>query len=147
MAAIIDLKNYLEKEGPFDGVMAFSQGASLVSALLCLNIRPYTCTIRCAVFFCGRTPFIDFRDIEPTNSAFGKNLGQDGVEKIEMPTAHIWGLNDEIEPGQGAELSKLCRPQNRHIYVHAGGHEVPGSKDQEGLIESANAIRSMLAEL
>lgn len=142
--ALYDLREYLHNEGPFDGLIAFSQGASLASAIL-IDQSESPNKLRCAIFFCGRTPFVDVAKPRiPDSTEVGI---MDKKPIISIPTVHIWGRDDHIEPGQPEALSKLCCSQDKYTYIHAGGHEVPGAKDKEGLIESANAIKKMIARL
>lgn len=128
------LESYIASDGPFDGIVAFSQGASLAAALLVDESRLQRSGLRCAIFLCGRLPFVDAGASHSHTT-------------IEIATAHIWGAKDEMEPGQGLALRELCRPERRREHVHGGGHEVPGARDKEDLTESANAIRRMLAQL
>lgn len=65
------------------------------------------------------------------------SVEEDG-EVIQIPTAHIWGANDLTYPKFGKVLSKLCREDSRAIYIHPGGHEIPGPKNEDAL---QNAIR------
>jgi pimeloyl-ACP methyl ester carboxylesterase len=139
--AVSDLTNYLASSGPFDGIVAFSQAASLASAVLLLQeVRDIR--VRCAIFFSGRSPFIDAGPLPLSNPLVAAS-----ERVISIPTAHIWGANDRIEPGEAAILSEMCDPDKRQIHVHGSGHEVPGPRDKEGLEESANAIRRMLFRL
>lgn len=144
--AVADLDKYLKTEGPFDGVIAFSQGASLASAILVDRLRLRESGLRCGIFFCGRLPFIDAGTPPSCSSHTATPVVGEEV-MIGIPTVHIWGAEDNIEPGQASALSKLCCPEKRHVHIHGGGHEVPGPRDKEGLVESANTIRSMLARL
>ena len=143
----MDLEQYLKTEGPFDGLIAFSQGTALASAFL-LELIPrfqshgqtYTPSCQCAVFVCGRLPFLDTGMRPYPQQADCRNI-------IGIPTVHIYGSNDLIDPGQGPALKDLCDPKKAYVYKHQGGHEVPGPKDKDALIESANMIRRMLAAL
>ena len=65
---------------------------------------------------------------------------EDGVG-IEVPTAHVWGANDELYPDFGPVLSGLCRGEVRNVVVHGGGHEVPGVRDQGAVRSAVRAIR------
>jgi len=123
--------------------VAFSQGASLAGALLLDRVKSCTLGLRCAIFLCGRDPF---NELGGAGSILSPTV-HGGHGLIEMPTAHIWGIDDKTEPGQASALSELCRIERRHIYIHTGGHEVPGPRDHDGLVESANTIRRMLAQL
>ncbi|KAI1099780.1 serine hydrolase FSH [Jackrogersella minutella] len=140
--AVENLERYLKTDGPFDGVIAFSQGVSLATAILVDKLKLQESGLRCGIFFCGRLPFIDAG--APHVSSDHTNTGR---MTIEIPTVHIWGGKDDIEPGHALALRKICCPERSHTYIHGGGHEVPGPRDKGGLVESANAIRSMLARL
>ena len=99
-----------------------------------------TGTFRCAVFFAGRPPYVDSELM---------NDVRDGVaepdDHLELWTTHIWGANDEFEPGNGLALYNLCNHHKRYEVVHEGGHEVPGPRDRDAVTESAQAIKRMLA--
>ena len=95
---------------------------------------------KCAIFISGRMPYIDA----------GQETGHEysgGGGIIEIPTTHIFGANDEVEPGQGLSLSEICCVQNRHVLEHEGGHIVPGPRDKDALIDSANTIKRMLGRV
>ncbi|CAJ2500891.1 Uu.00g037440.m01.CDS01 [Anthostomella pinea] len=61
-------------------------------------------------------------------------------EPIGIPTAHIWGANDNLYPTFGPGLSKLCRSDLRDVFIHDGGHEIPGPKDQQAVLEAVQII-------
>ena len=143
--ALAQLATYLELEGPFDGVLAFSQGAVLAATLLVQAAqnaphRPVRRNygLKCAVFISGGPP------ADP--SALGhddvKVLSAETVgEIIQLPTAHIWDPNDTMMPGSSAELSKLCSGALKSESLHNLGHEVPGPRSQEALNEAVHAVR------
>jgi pimeloyl-ACP methyl ester carboxylesterase len=58
-AAFELLEETIEDEGPFDGVIAFSQGAAVGSSyiLQCLKESPARSPFKCAIFFCAAMPF------------------------------------------------------------------------------------------
>lgn len=117
----------------------------MATAILADMSRLQRTGLRCGVFICGRPPF----DAGSRYSHTSANpMFEGGLDlKIDIPTAHIWGGKDQIEPGQGLALSELCRPELRQGHIHGGGHEVPGARHKDDLVESANAIRRMLAQL
>lgn len=123
--------------------MAFSQGAALASTLMIRRFQqdaggqtdpPF----KCAIFISGGVPG------DPAALEQGKvrmlDYATDG-EVIHVPTAHIWGANDRQEPTFGPVLSKLSQATLRTVYVHDGGHEVPGPRDQTALRSTAKAIQ------
>ncbi|KAF2150160.1 hypothetical protein K461DRAFT_281412 [Myriangium duriaei CBS 260.36] len=141
--ALNDLEAYIDTEGPFDGVLGYSQGAQLVSSLLLRTHRcdPTRRLFRCAVLLSGGVPCeIDqtthkVRHVEPSNC---------GIE-IDIPTAHIWGINDDLYPEAGKVLSRFYRDDWSTVFVHKGGHEIPGVKSQQDLLGSVKAIRRAIS--
>ena len=142
--AVINLDKFVSAEGPFDGIVAFSQATSLAAALLVegqdngansrlSKIEPF----KCAIFFSGRSPYID-AGLERSPEA------QPNEAIIGIPTAHIWGANDDLEPGQSEVLTRWCKSDDRLTFVHQGGHEIPSSRDQNALVGSARIIRQTI---
>ncbi|KAI9842655.1 MAG: hypothetical protein M1837_007022 [Sclerophora amabilis] len=142
--ALDDLEAYITAEGPFDAVMAFSQGASLAATLMVRQLqrepanRPVQPFFKCAVFFSGGIPAdpatLPGEELRPLDYA------TDG-EVIHVPTAHIYGSNDQQYPTFGPVLSKLCDAKMRTVFVHEGGHEVPGTRLKDAVSGAVNAIR------
>lgn len=60
-----DLEEYVKSEGPFDGVLAFSQGAALAAMLIARDTFPAPFAF--AVFICGGPPFSE-KEIKETNT-------------------------------------------------------------------------------
>ncbi|KAE8554438.1 hypothetical protein EYB25_002977 [Talaromyces marneffei] len=148
--ALDDLELFIQKEGPFDGVIGFSQGASLASALLLRNWSSGSGEsdahgtptaneppFKCAVFLSGYSPY-DYTCI---------HVQQMQGSTISIPTAHIWGVNERGDSGGPPALKQLCNPQIVFFHEHEGGHEVPGARNKPDLIESANIIKRMLTRL
>lgn len=144
LKAIDDLEDYVRSDGPFEGVMAFSQGAGLAATLM---IRKYkkdpigqrlSPLFKCAIFFCGAVPE------DPCVVAQGNvrrlMRAEDDGEVIEIPTAHIWGKNDQLYPNFGPVLSGLCKKSVRAHLLHEGGHEVPGPKYPDALKDAVRCI-------
>ena len=131
--ALSDLEMYIAEDGPFDGVMAFSQGAVVAVSMLLqraeqdpLKARLYP-VFRCAIFFGGGVP-VDLRWLRGERPRRLMRWEEDG-EIIEIPTVHIWGKNDRLYPDFGPILSKLCRARVKEEFVHEGGHDIPGARD------------------
>ena len=142
--ALRDLKDYMTADGPFDGVMAFSQGAALAALLLIEEAatRPtrQPPIFKCAIFLSGIVP-CDHEEL-----AQGRIRWLDpayDAEVITVPTTHIWGSNDREYPGISEGLSKLCKADRRREVVHKGGHEIPGTRD-ESLVDMVQAIKETL---
>ena len=136
-----DLNSYLKNEGPFDGLIAFSQGAALAATFLVQNFRKdpqqksISSSFKCAIFLSGGVP------VDPDALSRGELIplrAAEVGEVIPIPTAHIWGENDEMFPGSSESLKDLCITSGRSQFIHKGGHEIPvaGTGDLTGTIHS-----------
>ena len=133
--AVDQLTSFVENEGPFDGVIGFSGGA-VVAAMCILDKQRRT-----------DRAGLPFRYAIFVSSAKSKEamvaLGLDPqVDIIRIPTAHIWGRLDSVEPSGGPDLSKVCKAAVRSTCVHDGGHEFP--RDMY-LTKAVQTIRRTLA--
>lgn len=139
-----DLDAYVTEEGPFDGVMAFSQGAGLAASLIVHRMQRDVDKARlhpafaCAVFFSGGIPEdpAALLSDEPRTWIQFEEYG----ELIEIPTVHIWGRNDNVYPMFGPVLSRLCKGAEREELIHNGGHELPGAKHMDTVEAAAKLI-------
>lgn len=104
-----------EEEGPFDGILGFSQGASFVSVLCGMQERKFLkFKFKFAILISG------FRSLSTPHY---KNY----IMKIKIPSLHIYGETDEVIPTGMSEqlLGYFTKP----IAVkHPGGHYVPSSE-------------------
>ena len=132
------LSRYLEDEGPFDGVIAFSLGAAFVATWMLDQLdRGRALPFKCTVFFSSSIP----------GNAAAMRQGQleqvrggpGAAPLITIPTAHIWGTRDDLAGDMPSEVFSLCAPGSRSVFVHEGGHEVPTSDTDVTL--AVNAIR------
>ncbi|KAG8162667.1 hypothetical protein KVR01_007145 [Diaporthe batatas] len=142
--AVLDLAEYLDSEGPFDGVIGFSQGGALAATLLAAESRgllpPFETTgndsrLKCAIFLSCGQPW-DFAALE---SGVERRLSAeaDGV-CIRIPTAHFWGSNDMEGFLGNHEVVSLCEEKNRVVSVHKSGHGIPTASrpaDLMGLVK------------
>jgi pimeloyl-ACP methyl ester carboxylesterase len=168
----------LARDGPYDGVMLFSQGCSVVASFLMYHpASPF----KVAIFICGSIPLqvleslgVEIseavRELEQKSRALleqkisesifmepGKDrLGDPQISPdlvsldavsalnprevfgldltailpkfmIKIPTVHIYGSKDPTAPAS-IRLAHLCDPNNRKIFDHGGGHDIPRSK-------------------
>ena len=54
-------------------------------------------------------------------------------EVIDVSTAHMWDNTDNLGPSLGPVLSRLCKADMKEIYIHNGGHMIPGAGDVEAV--------------
>ncbi|KAI4146671.1 MAG: hypothetical protein LQ340_005849 [Diploschistes diacapsis] len=129
--AISQLSAYVEQEGPFDGAIAFSQGASLVSTYLLQFTRQKPgepLPFRCAIFFAGARPF----DVIALAKGSMKHVNPaESGPLLCLPTAHVWGRDDPLRDEQSEVLWLLCSEAQRDLHVHEKGHEIPGARAKE----------------
>lgn len=101
------LKEYANREGPFAGVLGFSQGAALAAYLLSDWSRIMVCP-------------------EPRFLILFSGFKLSSVTRIEVPTLNIWGTFDTVvSEERSMELAHCCTVNQ--ILTHPGGHYVPNT--------------------
>ena len=117
------LKDYVLKNGPFEGLIGFSQGAGF-GGYLCTNFNE----------------LLDFtKEQQPDLKFFISFSGfrlypewfQEQYEKypITLPSLHVQGeLDTVVEESRVMRLYNACESQSRTMLKHPGGHFVPNSK-------------------
>ncbi|TDZ37403.1 Esterase FUS5 [Colletotrichum spinosum] len=108
------LKTFTKKNGPFVGLVGFSQGGRAAASLLLEHQRePFLEVNPFALFICGTFP------------PFVPHEGQ----KITAPTIHVIGLEDVYKPSS-EELLELCSAEStRKVVRFPGGHHLPTSPE------------------
>jgi predicted esterase len=103
--ALQAVKDEYEKNGPYDGVLGFSQGAAVAALLISRGVVPF----KFAILVSGFVP----RDPHTTLR-----------EKCDVPTLHVLGQTDEILPPQNSRrlIDYFVNPM---VIEHEGGHYVP----------------------
>ncbi|KAE8314863.1 serine hydrolase FSH [Aspergillus transmontanensis] len=122
-----DIEGYIKEEGPFDGIIGFSLGATMALSWLVnwyqangSDVAPF----KVAVFFSNARQPYDHDALAMDRIAY-LNSTQIG-KVIDIPTAHIWGSADpQAEEAQRAV--NFCDSERRSIFVHGKGHEIPSS--------------------
>jgi hypothetical protein len=112
------LRSTMEREGHFVGVLAFSQGATLGSAL-CMD-QELGRQIKFGVFICALFPAAHLGE---------KSVGE-GEAHIEIPCIHIRASADPYG-GQGLKLYEkyFVGDNARKVVKFQGRHEVPSRQD------------------
>ncbi|KAK7208142.1 serine hydrolase FSH [Myxozyma melibiosi] len=116
------LKEYIEKEGPFEGVVGFSQGAAM-AGMLCTELPtllPEHPPLKFAVLYSGfRSTLAEHEHNYP----------------IKTKTLHVLGSVDTIvSEERSMALWEACDKDTRTMYTHPGGHFVPSSKESLGVV-------------
>ncbi|KAK7912255.1 hypothetical protein PG985_014736 [Apiospora marii] len=139
--AIQFLFDIMEREGPFEGIIGYSEGATVAGTLLLHEQRRRekagrTPQIRCAVFFAGWPP------LDPVT--YKMVLSDESDLMIDIHTCHIIGSLDPYVSGSMA-LYNTCDPDTAYIFDHGKGHTLPREK---GVVkELGDVIRNMIAEV
>lgn len=130
--AIHDLERFFQDEGPFDGVIGFSMGASLAITWLQhkqeeLNMGDITSLPVNVVILFSATYVYDYRVVEKGNPV-GRDPSHASIQ-LNVPSVHIWGSQDPFKSlaQQGTEF---FRPDKLSTYVHDRGHEIPSSMEE-----------------
>ncbi|KNG83685.1 hypothetical protein ANOM_007670 [Aspergillus nomiae NRRL 13137] len=146
--AVIDFERYIKEEGPFDGIIGFSVGATM--ALSCLldwdqtkqGVRSHVTPFKVAVFFSNASQPYDLDALASDHIAY-LNSAQIG-RVLNMPTAHIWGSADP-QAADARRAVEFCDPEKRSVFVHASGHEIPDSV--ENAVSIAKVINRAISQV
>mmetsp|Transcript_7592 Transcript_7592/g.13240 ORF Transcript_7592/g.13240 Transcript_7592/m.13240 type:complete len:238 (-) Transcript_7592:20-733(-) len=113
------VENYVEKNGPFDGIFGFSQGAAF-GALLCALSKTNKVfeQFKFAILVSG---------FKPRAHDLQKPYFSNEADLFETPSFHMIGEADTIiRPKKSLELAeRFVKPT---IYKHSGGHFVDGNR-------------------
>lgn len=139
LQAVEDLENFIAREGPYDGVLAFSQGMMLACTLLMRNVEEKKpLPFKCAIFFSPRMAPLDCADL--CRGVFTEIEAKRVPQAIGIPTTLVWGSMDPYAP-KAIDMQELFTRDCLSTYVHDGGHEIPGYALKKGLLDTVNVIR------
>ncbi|PMD32115.1 hypothetical protein L207DRAFT_590987 [Hyaloscypha variabilis F] len=120
---------------------AFSTKTSTGDRINCqraLRLRQGKPSFRCAIFLSAGSPAVDFESLREGHNVVLPLAKM--AEVIDMPTVHVWGKTDPYADA-ARELSMLCRSDTKSVFVHSGGHEVPGAGSKDAVTSIVNVIR------
>ncbi|CAF0977878.1 unnamed protein product [Rotaria sp. Silwood1] len=115
--------NYINNNGPFNGLLGFSQGA-IVCATMLLNIPNWPILPNCIKFvILIGCPQINDETIKPILETFDK-------QNQLLPSFHISGMNDTlITPELSEKVFQYFNPLVAEFYIHKGGHYCPNDSN------------------
>ncbi|KAI8645843.1 serine hydrolase FSH [Parasitella parasitica] len=121
------IKDVLIKEGPFDGIMGFSQGACFAALLTeLLEDRSYFPDLISPTF--GHPPFkfsIIVAGFKPTMQE-ATNIMLNKSKKVKTPSMHFIGdLDTLVLPEAMISLAETF--ENPNVFRHPGGHYLPSN--------------------
>jgi len=107
--------DFIKKEGPFDGIVAFSQGAALAFLLLALErLGKVDLKLRCVILVSAF----------PSLSSKHKELV--GQEIVGIPSLHVFGSNDQtVNCDISRRLAEKFVDPPAICIEHTGGHFIP----------------------
>ena len=115
-----DLADRLESDGPYDGVVGFSNGGALLAGFLSDYVLQYPSEdlpCRCAIFISSFPPF-------RMDQAEKPRFRTDGLSYLQtLPTLHVIGNQDFVRE-HSQQFVELCGLQAL-VVTHSKGHEVP----------------------
>ena len=139
MNGLDNLYHILETHGPFDSIVAYSEGTVMAGTLIMDELRRFELEgrprhIKQAVFFAGWPPLKpDTREI----------LMADRCEvALDLPTLHCVGADDPYLAG-GMALYNVCEEDKAILFDHGKGHIIP--RDAKTLKELGNEVRRLVA--
>jgi hypothetical protein len=141
----------VQRQGPFDGIMGFSEGGIVAATLLVEDARRHFANFKCGILFSAAPPLDPddlrtgvVRCLDPAKDEVSIDVptahiyshkdgpGGTGIANVRSPLEKLWSDAGWNTPEQvHSSLAKLC--SNRQVFVHDHGHQVPGPKDQEAL--------------
>ena len=130
------LSETIEDEGPFDGILGFSQGGTLAAGFLAHHAKqhPYDHPpFRCAVFISSLPPF-------QLDDAEQLHFDDSVVGHIKIPTVHVVGTGDFVY-NHSLRLYRICDARTASLVVHDKGHEIPG--DRKFVTAMTKALREL----
>jgi predicted esterase len=105
--------NYIQSQStPFDGLLAFSQGAAF-GALLLARLATTAYPFRFVILIAG------FQSGQEQHQAIYENL------QIDLPSLHVIGTGDRVIPCGLSEKLATEYFQHAEIFRHDGGHFIP----------------------
>jgi hypothetical protein len=139
LRALDALENYVQAEGPFDGVLGFSQGAGMALMYLIRHAHLYPerpLPFKVAVLLSRIGVYNPARWLETGEAVMLETLPL-GIDRLAIPVAAVWGENDwKAVQEEGRVTKNLCGEGMVWEFVHKGSHEVPGAS-VEGSVQGA----------
>lgn len=114
------VKQLWERDGPFDGIMGFSQGAMLAAVVVAkaLSDEDYSVRPRFGIFYGAAFPL-------PFAPLFEESR-EECYDSI--PTLHVMGKTDQINPPQQGNKLANYFPEAKILW-HEGAHTVPSDSE------------------
>ncbi|KAK4861104.1 hypothetical protein LT330_004020 [Penicillium expansum] len=131
------LYDTLEKNPDIEGIVGYSEGATMAGSLILDEDRKAQETgrprrIKCAIFFTGWPPLSPEEDVI---------LADESDYTLNIPTLHVVGADDPYRYGALA-LFNICDPNTAAMFDTGRGHTIPRSGPV--IAELGNAVRDLI---
>ncbi|PYI32693.1 hypothetical protein BP00DRAFT_435104 [Aspergillus indologenus CBS 114.80] len=127
LQALENLEQYIAAEGPYDGIMGFSQGTNVaLSWLLKLQQEARPLPFKFGVFFSNPWAVYDYQELLGGHIVPWQHDAYVGL--LDLPTTHIWGSADKDAKASEA-ITAACVEAKRSVWIHDKGHEIPVNTD------------------
>lgn len=141
VTALEQLDNYIAMEGPFDGVLGYSHGAGLAAMLLIA--KPNAVPLKFAIFLSpvsvyDPAAYLERGEVQVLDGP------KNGRPRINIPTAVVYG-NSDPRKGESEALVAVCDSEKTFVFVHEGGHEIPGISVKSGLPGTVKVARRAIS--
>ncbi|KAJ3079361.1 hypothetical protein HDU99_010977 [Rhizoclosmatium hyalinum] len=129
------VEDVIARNGPFDAILGFSQGA-LMATILTARMQntiqdPEKYLWRGVILACG--PSIN-----------DKGKATYNFKKLQFPSIHIAGKEDKAYKAS-LELTELYDGKDRYLFEHSGGHQFPSPFVKNPIYDEISAaIRKMI---
>eukprot|EP00835_Amoeboradix_gromovi_P005193 NODE_465_length_8145_cov_0.434999.p4 type:complete len:191 gc:universal NODE_465_length_8145_cov_0.434999:210-782(+) len=110
------VKDFVERNGPFNGVLGFSQGSSVIT----LYQSHFQCNFEFALVFSA--------------SKIVSQLTSNQLNAIDTPCLHVCGDTDYICPPSISSDYMKRAYKNISVYNHLGGHGIPLNKESKQIL-------------
>ena len=133
------MRNIIEEEGPFHGVIGGSEGGCAAATVLLDQLdlaraAGVPTTMKCGIFFVSPPAM--------RADAQGWLLSDDesDTRRITVPTCHVFSDQDPLS-WMSYCLSKTCQEEGKVHILHDKGHTIPHT--EELMVEVANFVRRL----
>ncbi|XP_065221228.1 esterase OVCA2 [Planococcus citri] len=110
------IENKYTKDGPYHGLLGFSQGGSMAAIIAALDQQKSKRRFQFIMLVSGLKSHIK------SHSKFYENI-------IDIPSLHVMGEADTlVDKGKSEELAECFNPTIREVYVHKKAHLIPCDK-------------------
>ena len=145
------MRQIIVEEGPFDGILGFSQGASLAVGILLEEAASQTAAAAAtATAGAGRglPPHQSFTFAMLFSTAGlaelpGTNTSSSKRKKLDVPSLHVTGMEDGYFEASKA-VTTLWQPGKATTLVHQQGHVVP--RDARTTQQIVDAVEALLVD-